>query len=119
MEDFLYQNRILDEYHAPKNFGLKDDFTHEAKAAHPLCGDSIVVRLALENDTVKDASFTHIGCVISRASASLFLEFIKGRTIEDIRAYGPDIPLSLLGIPLAPGRVKCGTLALEAVREMI
>ncbi len=119
MEDPLYQNRILDEYRAPKNFGLKDDFTHQAKAANPVCGDSIVVRLKIENGVVKDVSFKNIGCVISRASASFFLEFVKGKAVEDIRSFGPDTPLSLLGIPLMPGRLKCGTLVLEAVAKAL
>ncbi len=119
MEDPLYQNRILDEYRAPKNFGLKNDFTHQAKAANPVCGDSIVVRLKIENNVVADASFKNIGCVISTASASLFLAFIKGRAVDDIRALGPDAPFSLLGIPLTPGRRKCGTLALEAVQKAL
>ena len=119
MEDPLYQNRILDEYRAPRNHGLKDDFTHQAKAANPVCGDSIIIRLKIENGIVEEVSFKNIGCVISTASASLFLAFIKGRAVKDIHAFGPDIPLSLLGILLTPGRLKCGTLALEAVRELI
>ena len=119
MEDPLYQDQILGEYRAPKNFGLRDDFTHQAKAANPVCGDSIVVRLTIENGIVKETSFKNIGCVISRVSASLFLEFIKGRAVEDIRAFGQDIPLSLLGISLTPGRLKCGTLVLEAVAKAL
>lgn len=119
MEDSLYQNRILDEYRAPKNFGLKDDFTHQAKAANPVCGDSIIVRLKIENGIVEEASFKNIGCVISRASASLFLEFIKGRAVKDIRGFRADTPLALLGIRLMPGRLKCGTLALEAVQKAL
>src|SRR3989344_972126 len=119
MEDPLYQDRILDEYRAPRNHGLKDDFTHQAKAANPVCGDSIIVRLKIENGIVKDVSFKNIGCVISTASASLFLAFIKGKPIEDIRAFGPDTPLSLLGISLMPGRLKCGTLVLEAVAKAL
>ena len=119
MEDSLYQNRILAEYRAPKNFGLKDNFTHQAKAANPVCGDSIIVRLKIENGIVKDVSFKNIGCVISTASASLFLAFIKGCVVKDIRAFGPDTPLLLLGISLTPGRLKCGTLVLEAVQKAL
>jgi len=119
MEDSLYQNRILAEYRAPKNFGLKDDFTHQAKAANPVCGDSIVVRLKIQNGIVREASFKNIGCVISMASASIFLESIKGRAVEDVRALGPDTPLSLLGIPLTLGRLKCGILVLEAVGKAL
>ena len=119
MEDFLYQDRILDEYRAPRNHGLRDDFTHQAKAANPVCGDSIIVRLKIENGIVKDVSFKNIGCVISTASASLFLAFIKGCVVKDIRAFGPDTPLLLLGISLTPGRLKCGTLVLEAVQKAL
>ena len=115
----MYQDRILDEYRAPRNHGLKDDFTHQAKAANPVCGDSIIIRLNIENGIVEEVSFKNIGCVISTASASLFLAFIKGRAVKDIHAFGPDTPLSLLKIPLTPGRLKCGTLALEVVQKAL
>ena len=73
MEDPLYQDRILDEYRAPRNHGLKDDFTHQAKAANPVCGDSIIIRLKIENGIVEEVSFKNLVCRLLLEKKKIFL----------------------------------------------
>lgn len=119
MEYSPYGERILEDYRAPRHRGLMDDFTHEAKAANALCGDTIVVRLALREGVIEEVSFKNMGCVISTVSASRFLDHIKGKNVEEVRFFGRDSVVSLLGVSLMPAREKCATLILEAVKKAL
>src|SRR5471032_527658 len=75
-----YQQVILDHCKQPRNFHEMPDATRMARGHNPLCGDSLKLFLTLDGDVIKDASFVGSGCCISKASASLLTENIKGKT---------------------------------------
>jgi nitrogen fixation NifU-like protein len=126
----LYQELIIDHSTRPRNFRTLEA-AQSAEGYNPLCGDRVRVYVRMEGDRVADAGFQGEGCAISKASASLMTEGIKGRTrreIEDLfssfRALvtgtaHPDGQLGKLavfeGLRDFPGRVKCGTLAWHAL----
>src|SRR5881628_105669 len=76
----LYQEVILDHCKQPRNFHELPAATCSAQGHNPLCGDQLKLFLALEGDTIKDISFVGSGCCISKASASLLTESVKGKT---------------------------------------
>ena len=89
MEDLreLYQATILDHNKKPRNFGMLDDATHEADGHNPLCGDALTIRCRVnEAGELEDVRFEGQGCAISKASASLMTEHIKGKPREEIEA---------------------------------
>lgn len=127
----LYQELILDHYKHPKNFGKLANPTCSACGHNPLCGDRVEVYLQIENDKIKEASFEGVGCAISRASASLMMECIQGKTIEEaeqlfnlahqmftqgisdkqLTDQGMDNLKILAQVKRFPVRVKCASLA--------
>lgn len=130
----LYQEIILDHYRNPRNCCVLENAHRKADGHNPLCGDSLTVYLNLENDVIQNISFQGSGCAISRASASLMTKKIKGKTAEDaenlfsvvhllvtkgpstlenIDALGELAALS--GVYKFPSRVKCATLAWQAL----
>lgn len=117
--DSLYRDTLLDHYHFPRNYGLRDGFDVEARAANPLCGDSLTMRLKLVDDKIADIRFESQGCVISRAAASLLSEYIKGKAIAEARAITSETVLGLLGAAIMPARLKCALLALETVKQAV
>ncbi|MBI4120595.1 MAG: SUF system NifU family Fe-S cluster assembly protein [Parcubacteria group bacterium] len=119
MEDTLYRDTLLDHYHNPRNYGLRDSFDMEAKGTNPLCGDSLTLRLKLDGGKIFDVCFESEGCVISRASASLLLEHIKGKAVAEAKAVTPEIVFSLLGVAIMPARLKCALLPLETVQSLL
>ena len=121
MSDSLYTDNILLHSRMPRNYGLMAKFSVEAKEENPLCGDSLVVRIAFDkkSKTIREISFEAEGCVISRAAASLLFEDIKGKTRESIKRISPRAVESLLGISISPGRLKCMLLPLEAIRKAV
>lgn len=114
MTDQMYMENILDHYKNPRNFSKMEDFDLSHKEHNPLCGDIIELFLKVSDDRVVDASFQGTGCAISQASASLFTEFMKGKTIAEVQALGKDGMLELLGIEVSALRLKCAVLSLKA-----
>ena len=79
----LYQEVILDHNKNPRNFREIADADQYADGKNPLCGDALRVYVALDGDTVKDVSFKGSGCAISKASASMMTQAVKGKTKND------------------------------------
>ena len=78
----LYQEVILDHNRRPRNFRVIDD-ARKAEGYNPLCGDRLTVYLRVENGRIADASFQGSGCAISKASASLMTDTLKGKTLAE------------------------------------
>ena len=78
----LYQQVILDHNKKPRNFRKMEDATNSAEGHNPLCGDQLTVYLDLENGSVEDVSFEGSGCAISKASASMMTQAVKGKSKE-------------------------------------
>jgi len=127
----LYQTMILDHHKRPRNYGPLPEADHEADGHNPLCGDKLHVALQLSDDgVIEDVRFEGQGCAISRASASLMTEAVKGRPEAEARKLFERFhamvtsPKSepadtselgklavFAGVREFPARVKCATLA--------
>ena len=127
----LYQTVILDHNKAPRNFGTLETANREADGHNPVCGDKLTVYLHVgDDDTIEGVSFDGNGCAISTASASLMTEFVKGKTVSEVReafdsfhdlVTGPptETPSGeglgklavFAGVREFPMRVKCATLS--------
>jgi nitrogen fixation NifU-like protein len=76
----LYQDTILEHNKNPRNFREIEDADRSADGNNPLCGDALRVYVKLDGDTVADVAFKGSGCAISKASASMMTQAVKGRT---------------------------------------
>ncbi|MFZ0279494.1 MAG: SUF system NifU family Fe-S cluster assembly protein [Candidatus Sulfotelmatobacter sp.] len=86
----LYQEVILEHSKAPRNYRELATANHRAEGYNPLCGDHFTVYLDLEGDSIRDVSFQGSGCAISKASASLMTQSVKGKTrAEAARLFDP------------------------------
>lgn len=79
----LYQEVILDHNKNPRNFREIENADKTADGNNPLCGDALRVYVAMEDDKVKDVAFKGSGCAISKASASMMTQVVKGKTREE------------------------------------
>ena len=141
MFDFqdLYQEVVMDHNRSPRNFGEMHDATHSSEGFNPFCGDQLTLYLKIESNLISDVSFTGTGCAISKASASMMTDTIKGQTItiansifEEFRKMltqtnnNLELNLELLGdleilsgISQFPARIKCGILAWLTLQSAI
>ena len=79
----LYQQVILDHNKKPRNFHKLETANRTAEGYNPLCGDQLTVYLQLEDEVVKDVSFEGSGCAISKASASMMTQSVKGKNKQE------------------------------------
>jgi nitrogen fixation NifU-like protein len=130
--DELYRDVILDHYQHPRHFGQLPDATARVGLHNPTCGDRIALDLKVEDGVVRDVAFSGHGCSISMASASMLSEAIRGRPLHEAEAVAThfiayltgereDAPTgdleALAGVRKFPARVKCATLAHNALKE--
>lgn len=131
----LYRRAIMDHYKNPRNRGEMQDESVAIQLNNPTCGDRISLQLQLENGVVTDARYTGEGCSISMSSASMMTEAVKGLTYEEALALaerfsslmkGADEEFeeledieALSGVNKFPARIKCATLAWNALRKGI
>ena len=81
----LYQEVILDHNKHPRNFGEIEGADRHAEGYNPLCGDRFVVYLNLDGNVITNVNFLGSGCAISKASASLMTDAVKGKTVVEAR----------------------------------
>ena len=134
----LYQEIVLDHNSRPRNFKEIEDADRVVEGFNPLCGDKIVLYVKFEGDTIADIGFQGTGCAISRASASLMTQQVKGGTVAqaeklfdrfhemvtgtvdgdlDFEDLG-DLEV-MAGVSNFPSRVKCATLSWHSLRSAL
>ena len=130
----LYQEVILDHNKSPRNFRELDGADRHADGYNPLCGDKLAVYVNLDDDVLTDVSFLGSGCAISKASASLMTDAVKGKTLVEaqrlfekfhrmVTGGEDDVDQDelgklavLAGVRDYPTRVKCASLAWHTLR---
>lgn len=114
----MYQENILEHYRKPHNKRKLDPSDIETKEMNPLCGDEITVYVAFGGDEkVAEVAYEGQGCAISQASMSMLTDELKGKTLDEIAAMGPDDIQEMVMVPLSPVRMKCATLGIKAVQR--
>ena len=132
----LYQEVILDHNKRPRNFRSIEGASHHADGYNPLCGDKLSLTVQVDGDTIADVAFIGSGCAISKASASIMTDTLKGKSLTEARALferfhrmittPPDQPVEdmgklsvLAGVREFPVRVKCASLAWHTLKAAL
>jgi nitrogen fixation NifU-like protein len=134
----LYQQVILDHNKKPRNFHKLESANRHADGYNPLCGDQLRVYLRVEADQVQEVSFEGSGCAISKASASMMTQAVKGKTKAEAKALFSEFHRMAMGeldeenepnhlgkltifagVREFPARVKCATLSWHTMRAAL
>jgi len=134
----LYQEVILEHSKAPRNYKRLESANSHAEGYNPLCGDRCSVFIDYEGDAIKEIGFQGSGCAISRASASMMTQMLKGKTKEEAlklfeqfhglvtgkeELAANEAELGKLkvfaGVSKFPARVKCATLAWHTLQSAL
>ncbi len=114
--DQLYREAILDHYRHPRHKGHLEAADIQYHDHNPFCGDEITVQLKVEDGVVVDAAFDGHGCAISQATASMLMEEVIGKRVDELKEWDKEFVLELLGIEIGPVRLKCALLPLKALK---
>lgn len=136
--DQLYTELILEHNQDKRNKRLLDIFTTSEHGHNPSCGDDLTLQIDVKDDVVVDAAYTGSGCAISQASASMMIDIIKGKSVEeafrlvdlflgmikkevtdDDELEELEDAIALKNISNMPARVKCAVLAWHTLKEAL
>jgi nitrogen fixation NifU-like protein len=132
----LYQEVILDHNRRPRNFRRIEGASHHAEGYNPLCGDRLTLDVQVDDGRIADVAFQGSGCAISKASASLMTDAVKGQSVADARdmvtrfqrmvTTPPDQQVEnmgklsvLAGVREFPVRVKCASLCWHTLKAAL
>ncbi|MGE5429942.1 MAG: Fe-S cluster assembly sulfur transfer protein SufU [Syntrophomonadaceae bacterium] len=134
----IYQESIMEHDRNPKNFKACFDCNHRDEGFNPFCGDRIELFLNVEHNVIRDITFQGELCAISKSSASIMTDMLKGRTLKEAegmfnRFYnafssGNDAKIKTgnLGelaifssIQHSPARMKCAYLPWQTMTNLI
>ncbi len=131
----LYQEVILEHSKAPRNYREMKSAGKKAEGYNPLCGDRFTVYVDMDGDSIRDITFQGSGCAISKASASMMTQSLKGKTRAEAaelfgrfhnvvtgKSKGNDELGKLAvfcGVSEFPTRVKCATLAWHTLQAAL
>ena len=132
----MYQEIILDHYKAKHHAGLREPYAAQVTHVNPSCGDEVLLRVALDGDTVTDLSYEAVWCSISQASTSVMSDLVIGRTVDEalhlheeftemMHSRGEIEPdedvledaVAFVGVAKFPARVKCALLGWSAFKD--
>ena len=133
-----YHEVILDHNRRPRNFRAIEGANRHAEGYNPLCGDRLSLYLKVEDGVITDASFQGSGCAISKASASIMTDSVKGKTLDEARGMFEQFHRMVTGnadalthpeqlgklavfegVRQFPARVKCASLAWHTLRSAV
>ena len=133
--DQLYTDLILEHNQDKRNKHELAEFTNSEHGHNPSCGDDLTLQIDVKDGVIKDAAYTGSGCAISQASASMMIDLIKGKTVEDALHYVDlflgmikkevtdeaeleelEDAMALKNISNMPARVKCAVLAWHTLK---
>lgn len=134
----LYNQIIVENSRAQWNRHPVEDKTISLEGVNPSCGDDIVLELRVKDGIIEDAGFVGDGCAISQASASIMVDLVKGKSVEEakklmklfFRMIKGEITdeeqieeledaAALQGVSHMPARVKCAVLAWHTLEEAL
>ena len=136
--DQLYTDLILEHNQDKRNKHELAEFTNSEHGHNPSCGDDLTLQIDVKDGVIKDAAYTGSGCAISQASASMMIDLIKGKTVEEALHYVDlflgmikkeitdeneleelEDAMALQNISNMPARVKCAVLAWHTLKEAL
>jgi nitrogen fixation NifU-like protein len=119
-DEDIYQEHVLDHYEDPYHRGHCQRPTHMHEDDNPLCGDVVHIELFVDPEgQIKEAWFDGDGCCISQASASMLMEAIEGKTIDEVKEFSAAQMLELFRAQLTPNRQKCCLLSWRVLQSAL
>lgn len=135
----IYTEIILEHNRDTRNKRQLEQFTVSEHGHNPSCGDDLTLELNIVDNVIEDAAYTGMGCAISQASASMMIDLILGKTVEEamevvntfLGMITKDIvddelleevledAVALKNISNMPARVKCAVLAWHTLKQAL
>lgn len=117
MNDPLYREIILEHWQNPQNYGVIKNPDIDVSEINIICGDKIRLTGKIKNGKLTEIAFTSEGCAISKASASLFTQNLKGMSLTGIKKINQEDVLKNLLVSITPARHNCALLCYRVLQK--
>ena len=121
-----YSKKVVDRFesvlnnpekHAVGRFDPKDPNVATGLVGAPACGDVMKLDLKMNGDLIEDVKFKTYGCGSAIASSTMFVEMLKGKTIEQAKQIKDKEIAEALELP--PIKLHCSVLAEETIQKAV
>ena len=121
-----YSQKVVDRFesvlnnpakHSVGRFDPKDPNVATGMVGAPACGDVMKLQIKLNNDVIEDVKFKTYGCGSAIASSTMFVDMLKGKTIEEAKLIKDKDIAEALELP--PIKLHCSVLAEDSIRKAI
>ena len=122
-----YSKQVVERFeqvlNSPKQFSVgrfdpKDADVATGMSGAPACGDVMKLQLKLdEQEKIIDVKFKTYGCGSAIASSTMFVDMLKGKTIEQAKLVKDKEIAEALELP--PIKLHCSVLAEDSIRRAI
>ena len=119
INDQMFREDIMEIYKNPSNRGIMNNPTVSVLEVNPFCGDEVNLQLKISEGKIEEIKFIGSACMVSTVSSSLLTEAVTGKSLEEVKRFQKDDLLKIINLNLTTSRVKCATLALEALQKAI
>jgi nitrogen fixation NifU-like protein len=121
-----YSQQVIDRFnsvlaepekHSVGRFDPQDPNVATGMTGAPACGDVMRLQLKLNGDLIEDVKFKTYGCGSAIASSTMFVEMLKGKTVEEAKKIKDKDIAEALELP--PIKLHCSVLAEESIHKAI
>ena len=121
-----YSQKVVDRFesvlnnpakHSVGRFDPKDPNVATGMVGAPACGDVMKLQIKLNNDVIEDFKIKTYGCGSAIASSTMFVDMLKGKTIEEAKLIKDKDIAEALELPAI--KLHCSVLAEDSIRQAI
>ena len=121
-----YSQKVVDRFesvlnnpqkHSVGKFDPKDPNVATGMVGAPACGDVMKLQIKLNNNVIEDVKFKTYGCGSAIASSTMFVDMLKGKTIEEAKLIKDKDIATALELPAI--KLHCSVLAEDSIRQAI
>lgn len=114
----MFTEEALERFRNPKNAGYLNDYNSKGKSGDPECSDVIEMFIKFKQDKIIDAKFKVFGCPGAVSTTDIFIDMIKGKTVDEaLKITEEDVSNALGGLPTS--HMHCSNLPMEAFRKAV
>jgi len=119
MPDQIYREQFMEIFKSNANFGQMAEPTVVGDRTNSVCGDKMLLQLKIVADKVVDAKFTGVSCAVSKTSASIVTQGIKGKSVAELKKLTEQDVLELIKFDLTSSRQQCALLCYYALQNAL
>jgi nitrogen fixation protein NifU and related proteins len=113
-----YSDIVLEHAENPRNVGTVKDANARGYQMNPVCGDTLVLTLRIDDGRIEDARFQTEGCTASIATSSILTELVKGMPLDEaLDLTHEDISEAVGGLPAS--KLHSAALVIDGLRRAI